>query len=222
MSAASGTAGHKGRNGRGDATTGDPVEAYTTRLAAALHGPAKDRARMVEEIHGGLVDATEAYVQAGTPPEEAPHRAVRDFGPVEKVARACQGELTLVQARHTARAAALTVPLLLACCYLTRSMDALAAFLVALAVISAVLAGTTLATTGVLARWMPVPRRLPTVVAWAGTGTSLAMALTTLAVTATAFLTAAWPLLLMTGALTATCHGILSATSRTCRRCTAA
>lgn len=115
---------------------------------------------------------------------------------MEKVARACQGELTLAQTRHTARAAALTVPLLLACWYLTRSVDALAAPLAALTVISAMLAGATLATTGLLARWMPVPRSLPTVVAWAGTGTSVALALTTLTLAVTVFLTAAWPLLL--------------------------
>lgn len=70
--AASGSAADPGQGGQGDTTGGDPVEAYTTRLAATLHGPAKDRARLVEEIHGGLMDATEAYVQAGTPPEEAP------------------------------------------------------------------------------------------------------------------------------------------------------
>lgn len=141
---------------------------------------------------------------------------------MEKVARACQGELTLAQTRHTARAAALTVPLLLACWYLTRSVDALAAPLAALTVISAMLAGATLATTGLLARWMPVPRSLPTVVAWAGTGTSVALALTTLTLAVTVFLTAAWPLLLPAVALTATCHGILGATSRTCRRCATA
>ncbi|WP_247746163.1 permease prefix domain 1-containing protein [Streptomyces oryzae] len=201
----------------------DPVVAYTAELRAALVGPARVKSRMVAEIHDGLLDATDAYVGEGVPRAEAARRAVRDFGTVAELVPECQRELTVAQTRHTARAAARCVPFLLVCWALTRTaVGPAAAPLALLAAVSTVLAAVTLAATGgALARRFPSPRALPRVVAWTGTGASLGMAVATLALACTAFLTAQWPLLVLAGALSAASHAVLSTSVRVCRRCPA-
>ncbi|WP_432106944.1 permease prefix domain 1-containing protein [Streptomyces sp. AA1529] len=201
----------------------DPLLVYTAQLCAALPGPARAVSRMVEEIHHGLLDATDAYVREGVPRTDAAHRAVRDFGPVAELAPECRRELALAQTRHTARAAALCAPLLLVCWALARTaLGAAAAPLAILAAVSALLAAAALtATGGPAARRFGVPEALPRLVAWTGTGASAGMAAATLVLSCTAAATAHWPLLLLAGALSAASHAVLGTSVRVCRRCLA-
>lgn len=143
----------------------------------------------------------------------------------------CQRELTIAQARHTARAVALTAPFLVACWYLARTTDhdqswqlprtaqLLAVHLAGVASVAALLAAATLATTGTLARRLPTPHRLPLAVAWTGTTASVAMAVATLALATASVLATNWPLLAFAGALAAASHAVVAASARACRQC---
>ncbi|QWF78815.1 hypothetical protein [Amycolatopsis sp. CA-230715] len=205
----------------------DPVDDYLAALAAAVHGPAKVKARMLEEIRGGLEDAVSA--QGGD--SHAAALALRDFGTVEEVASSCQTELTIAQTRHTSRALALTVPFLLACWYLIRTASPsgdgqvarvaqlVAAHLTGAATIAAVLAAAALAATGTLARWLPTPPKLPRVVAWTSTSTGAAMAVATVALLSASPASANWPLVVLAGLFTAASHAMVAGSARACREC---
>ncbi|MGA4849410.1 permease prefix domain 1-containing protein [Streptomyces sp. G5(2025)] len=207
------------------------VQEYAAGLTAALHGPAKAKSRLVEEVRDGLADTAAAYADAGLTEEDAARQAVREFGTVEELAPSCQRELTVAQARHTARAVTLTAPFLLACWYLARTAghapawqlpaaaQLLAVHLAFVATIAALLAAATLTATGSLARRLPTPERLPLLVAWAGTTASAAMAAATLALATAATLTTDWPLLAFAGALAAASHAAVAPSARACRRC---
>jgi hypothetical protein len=219
----------------------DPVEQHSAALAAALRGPVRAKARLVREMRDGLTDTVEAYARAGLPYQRAARRAVRDFGTPEELAPGCQRELTIAQARHTARALALTAPFLIVCWYLIWAADdgqewhlphaaqALAVALAGIAATAALLGAAALAATGAPARWLPTPppHRLPLAVAWTGTvaGVAMGLAALTLALTAlvTAFLTvplgASWPLVALAGALTAASHTMVAGSARACRQC---
>jgi hypothetical protein len=200
----------------------DPVEVYVTALAAALHGPRRVKARLVEEIRDGLTDAVAAHAGEGTPYPHAARAAVREFGTAQELVPSCQRELTLAQARHTARAVALTAPFLIGCWYLVadgRLPQPAAHLLAGVAAATALLAAATLATTGTLARWLPTPRRLPLAVAWTGTVASMALALATLTLAAASPPSAGWPLIVLAGALTAASHAVVASSARACRRC---
>ncbi|MDT0342688.1 permease prefix domain 1-containing protein [Streptomyces litchfieldiae] len=208
-----------------------PVEEHVAALSAALHGPARVKSRLVGEIRDGLGDAVAARVHAGEDPERAAREAVREFGTVGELVPSCQRELTIAQARHTARAIALTAPFLLACWYLIvtagpdpggqlpRVAQLLAAHLAAAAATAALLAAAALATTGTLGRRLPAPRRLPVTVAWTGTAASAAMAVATLTLATTSPLADNWPLIALAGSLTAASHGVVATSARACRRC---
>ncbi|WKX71863.1 permease prefix domain 1-containing protein [Streptomyces sp. XD-27] len=209
----------------------DPVDGYVADLTAALHGPARTKARMITEIRDGLADTVAAYADDGVPREQAAHLAVREFGTVEELVPSCQQELTIAQAQHTARAVALTVPFLIACWYpiwatgrggagqLAHGSDLLTAALVGVSAAAALLAVATLAATGALARRLPTPRRLPLAVAWTGTTASVAMALSALTLATASPLGTNWPLAVLAGVLTAASHGLVAASARACRRC---
>lgn len=210
----------------------DPVADYEAALTAVLHGPGGAKARMIEELRDGLADTAEAHVGAGMPYGQAALTAVREFGTVEEIAPACQRELTIAQARHTARVVTLTAPFLIACWYLARTSglqgatwqlprtaQSVAVCLAGAAIVAALLAAVALAATGVLARRLPVPHRLPSVIAWAGTTTSVAMAVATPALAVAAALTADWPLLALAGALSAASHAVVASSARASRRC---
>ncbi|HWU11675.1 MAG TPA: permease prefix domain 1-containing protein [Streptomyces sp.] len=210
----------------------DPVADYEAALRATLHGPREAKARMIEELREGLAETARAHAAEGVPYEQAARLAVRDFGTVEEVAPVCQRELTIAQARHTARTVTLTAPFLIACWFLARTpgpsgtawqlprtAQALAVHLAGIAIAAALLAAVTLAATGTLARRLPTPHRLPLVVAWAGTTTSVAMAVATLALALAAALTAHWPLLALAGVLSAASHAVVAASARATRRC---
>ncbi|MEU9294497.1 permease prefix domain 1-containing protein [Streptomyces sp. NPDC048266] len=209
----------------------DLVRAYADDLAAALHGPARAKARMVEEIRGGLLDTTDAHADRGLPRRHAFRAAVREFGTVDELVPGCQRELTLAQARHTARSVALTAPVLIACWSLagahdpapsgpvSRAAQLLAVNAAGVAIVATLLAAATLAVTGAFAGRLPTPRRLPLLVAWTGTTAGIAMAVTTLALATAAALAENRPLLACAGVLAAASHAAVAASARACRRC---
>ncbi|MGW1980194.1 permease prefix domain 1-containing protein [Streptomyces sp. NPDC001889] len=201
----------------------DPVERYVAELAAAVHGPARVKSRLIEEIREGLTDTVEAYARGGLSREEAARRAVREFGTPEELAPSWQRELTIAQARHTARAAGLTVPLLVVCLLLLRGAvddgwGVLGLHLAGVAVAAALLAAGALAATGSPGRRLRVPSRLPLVVAWSGTGAAMAMGVGALGFVVVAVLDRNWPLTALAGALAAASHALLASTARTCRQ----
>ncbi|MEE1798990.1 MULTISPECIES: permease prefix domain 1-containing protein [unclassified Streptomyces] len=209
----------------------DPVEDYVASLAAALHGPARAKDRMVAEVREGLTDAVSERTRAGLTYQRAADQAMREFGTTDELVVSWQRELTIAQARHTARAVALTIPFVIACWYLVRqagdeqtwqlprTAQLLAVHLAGVSAAAALLAAVTLAATGTLARWLPTPDRLPLTVAWAGTTASVSMAVATLALAIAAALGTNWLLLAFAGALAATSHGLIASSARSCRRC---
>ncbi|MQY04214.1 permease prefix domain 1-containing protein [Actinomadura macrotermitis] len=199
-----------------------PIEAHVAALEAVLRGPARAKARMLREARDGLADAAEALEGEGLPADQAARRAVGDFGPVDEVAPAFQQELTIVQARHTARVVVLVVPCLLACWRLAgegRALQVTAAHLGGVAAAAALLAAAALAATGVLARRLPTPRHLPIMVAWAGTAAGAALGAGALALVAASVLAADWPVTAALAALTLVFHTRVAASARACRRC---
>ncbi|RMI45668.1 permease prefix domain 1-containing protein [Streptomyces triticirhizae] len=219
------------RGGTGAGGADDAVLAYRARLADLLQGPPKARARLVEEIGDGFADTVAALRGAGWETADAVRRAEREFGTPEELAPGCQRELTIAQARHTARAVALTAPLLLACWYPLRNADPardgwlphlaqwLALGLAGVAAVAALGAVWALGSTGRVSRWLPVPRGLPGAVGWLGTTASGAMAGSALALTLVAALATHWPLVALAGLASAACHAWVASSARACRRC---
>ncbi|MEU2890610.1 permease prefix domain 1-containing protein [Streptomyces albidoflavus] len=212
-------------------TPDGPVERYSAELAAALRGPAGARERLVAEVRDGLAETVAAYEAAGALPERAVREAVAEFGSVAEVAASCQRELTVAQARRTARALALTGPFLVACWWLVRGTGGeqggvsgfahqVAVQLSSAAVVAVVLAALALGATGAWGRWLPVAaERLPGAVAWTGTAASVAMAVTTLTLATAAFLAEEGPLTVLAGALAAASHAVVAGPARVCREC---
>ncbi|MFE2290895.1 permease prefix domain 1-containing protein [Streptomyces sp. NPDC059452] len=215
----------------GSPAPGDLVEEYVTELDALLRGPARAKSRLVEEARDGLTETVAAYTRTGEPYERAVRRAVAEFGSARELAGSFQRELTIAQARHTARAVALSAPFLLACWLLVQStggpQDAalpraahlLATHLATVAGAAVLLAAATLAATGTLARWLPVPHRLPLTVAWTGTTASVSMAVATLALATASLLAKDWPLTAAACALAAASHAVIAGSARVCRQC---
>lgn len=79
----------------------NPIDAYVAGLGRALRGPRRLRRDLVAEARDGLVDAAEAYEEAGLARPEAERRAVADFGDVAEIAPGYQAELTVAQGRRT-------------------------------------------------------------------------------------------------------------------------
>ncbi|MER7787647.1 hypothetical protein [Streptomyces sp. NPDC097640] len=211
----------------------DPIDGHVAALAAALHGPARVKERMLTEARDALIDAAADIGDGGGPDgrgaERAARQAVDDFGSVEDVAPAFQRELTIAQARQTARVVALTVPFLIVCWYLTaivghgrqlpHSAQILAAHVGGVAAAAALLAGVSLAATGALARRLPTPPRLPLMVAWTGTTAGTALAVSALTLTTASVLAGNWPLSALMGAVTIASHIRVAASARACREC---
>ncbi|MEU2572086.1 permease prefix domain 1-containing protein [Streptomyces anulatus] len=213
------------------AGAGDLVEKHVAELDALLHGPSRAKSRLVEEARDGLTETVAAYEGEGEPYERAVHKAVAEFGSARELAASFQRELTIAQARHTARAIALSAPFLLACWSLVQSTGApqtsavpraaqlLATHLATVAGAAVLLAAAALAATGVLARRLPVPHRLPLTVAWTGTTASVSMAVATLALATASVLAENWPLTAAACALAAASHAVVAGSARACRRC---
>ncbi|MGP3939645.1 permease prefix domain 1-containing protein [Streptomyces sp. 6N106] len=209
----------------------DPVEEYIADLTALLHGPARAKERMIEEIRDGLTETVATHARGGSAPDRAADDAVREFGTPKELAPVCQRELTIAQARHTAWAVALTAPFLTACRYLTsstahgqdglvpRAAQLLATQLAAVVGAIALLAALALAVTGTLARRLPTPHRLPLAIAWVGTTAGVALGIATLTLAVASLLATDWPLLALAGAFAAVSHAVVAPSARACRRC---
>ncbi|MCX4970579.1 permease prefix domain 1-containing protein [Streptomyces sp. NBC_00654] len=211
--------------------TDDPIESHLADLTAALHGPAGAKGRMVAELREGLLDAARAMSAEPGSDRDAARRAVREFGTVAELAPSFQHELTMAQARRTARTVLLIVPGPVLCWYLVALSAGTAvhrlpgpvqlwiAHLGGTAALTALLAGVLLAATGSLARLLPTPQRLPLVVAWTGTTAAAALALSALTLTVASVLAANWPLSAAACVVTIALHTRLAASARACREC---
>nr|WP_277349612.1 permease prefix domain 1-containing protein [Planosporangium thailandense] len=73
-------------------------------------GPRRVKADLLGEARDGLVDAAEAYLDAGLPLSEAVARALADFGGHAQVAADYQAELAAAQGRRTAALVAIVMP----------------------------------------------------------------------------------------------------------------
>ncbi|MFC9793556.1 hypothetical protein ACFVJI_13025 [Streptomyces sp. NPDC127584] len=212
-----------------------PIEAHVAELAAALHGPARVKSRLLHEFREGLIDAARDLANDGPYGREAGERAareaVRDFGSVAELAPGFQYELTVAQARHTARTVLLVAPLLLVCWYLVGAwngssghqppgpVEVLVAHLSGVAATAALVGAAALLATGALARRLPTPDRLPLVVAWTGTATAAALAVSALTLAFASALAADWPLSVTAGAVVIALHARVAASARACRTC---
>ncbi|GGV10141.1 hypothetical protein GCM10010182_32460 [Actinomadura cremea] len=199
------------------------VDEHLAALDGALRGPARAKARMLTEVRDGLTDARDALADAGLPAGDAERRAVRDFGTVAEVAPSFQHELTIVQARRTALAAALSAPVLLLCWWTAGSDTGVLAYAARLvggvAAVAALLCAGCLAATGAWARRLPVPRGLPVTVAWAGTTAGAALGVSAVALTVASAPTANPPLALLIAVLTLAFHAKVASSARACRHC---
>ncbi|MEV4518416.1 permease prefix domain 1-containing protein [Dactylosporangium sp. NPDC049525] len=89
-----------------------PIDVYVDGLAAALRGPRRHCQEMVTEARDSLLDAAEAYADAGHDPLDAQRRAVADFGTHRQVVPGYQAELATLQGRRTATWIALVLPVM--------------------------------------------------------------------------------------------------------------
>ncbi|MEE1790351.1 hypothetical protein PUR28_06110 [Streptomyces sp. BE308] len=212
-----------------EALADDPIESYIADLTAVLHGPARIKDRMVDELRDGLLDAAQGL--SAEPGRDAARQAVRQFGTVAELAPGFQHELTIAQARHTARTVMLIVPFPILCWYLVElsarmaghrlpdPVRAVVAPLGGTAVLTALLAAVLLGVTGSLARRLPTPRRLPLLVAWTGTAAAVALALSALTLTVASVAAVNWPLSVAVCVATLAFHARVAASARACRQC---
>jgi len=137
------------------------VGAFLGGLSSRLVGPGRAKRSLLAEARDGLVDATEAYVAAGLPADEAARRAVADFGGYRQVVPSYQVELAASQGRRTALLVAVTMPAVLVASRLmwTGARDVLMAHAFGvLQVTAAIMAVLTLVGYGWGSRYLPVDR----------------------------------------------------------------
>jgi hypothetical protein len=84
---------------------------YVQSLSSRLSGPARARARILDEIRGELDDATQANLARHLPVDAAVRAAVDDLGSPATVAAAFAGELGILRARRVLWTLLLTGPL---------------------------------------------------------------------------------------------------------------
>ncbi|MEV6956277.1 hypothetical protein [Streptomyces sp. NPDC051183] len=209
----------------------DTIEVHLAELTATLHGPARLKTQMVDELREGLLDTARELSPDTEPGRDAARQAIRQFGTVAEIAPSFQHELTITQARHTARTVMMIVPCVLVCWYLVelatraaghRLLDLLqvtVAHLGVLAALTALLAAVCLSITGTLARRLPLPQRLPLVVAWTGTTAAVALGLSALTLITAAVLATNWPLIAAACLITIAFHTRIAASARACRHC---
>jgi len=82
----------------------DPIETYLADLGSRLRGPRRVKADLIAEAHDGLLDAADAYTDAGHTPSRAARSAVTDFGTVDRIAPHYQRELAFAQGRRAVSA----------------------------------------------------------------------------------------------------------------------
>jgi hypothetical protein len=146
------------------------LDRYIESLRRRLTGPARARARILEEIRGELDEVTRANLARHLPAEAAAQAAVDDLGPADVVAAAFAGELGVLRARRVLWALLITGPLvgiwwflLLAPSPWTPRLGMVLAAIPVLPLIAAAvgIGIVVIATTGSLIRWLPeaAPRR---------------------------------------------------------------
>jgi hypothetical protein len=146
------------------------LDRYIESLRRRLTGPARARARILEEIRGELDESTEANLARHLPPETAAQAAVDDLGTADNVAAGFAGELGILRARRVLWALLLTGPLvgiwwflLLTPSPLTPRLGMVLAAIPVLPLIAAAvgIGIVVIATTGSLIRWLPeaAPKR---------------------------------------------------------------
>ncbi|MGC7098967.1 permease prefix domain 1-containing protein [Amycolatopsis lurida] len=96
------------------------IDRYLEDLAGSLYGSPARKSDLLAEARDSLDDATERYLSAGLPEEEAQRRAVTDFGAVEEVREDYQSELGLATGVQALRSLALALPLMHVLWELTR------------------------------------------------------------------------------------------------------
>lgn len=141
-----------------------PIRAYLDKVAAALHGPRRQRTRILTELHDGLEQAITDRTTRGQPAERATATVIAEFGTPDAVAAAFAGELATGFARRTLSTYIATGPLVGIWWLLLLRPDpwraGLVALLTAIPVVPLIAVGLataagTLATTGRLMRWLP-------------------------------------------------------------------
>jgi hypothetical protein len=154
------------------AATGESqgVERYLTAIGEQLHGPARARAAVTDELRAGLTDAIAAGRSQGMSAAEASNKAITQLGTPRIIAAAFAGELALRQIRKLLWLLLLTGPLVGIWWFLlfaapSRNIQP-ATVVTAIPALPIVAAGAVtaigvLATTGSLIRWLPEssPRR---------------------------------------------------------------
>jgi hypothetical protein len=95
------------------APAGQRIDEYLAGLSRRLAGPRRVKADLLAEARDGLVDAAEAYADAGRPPSEAVARALADFGEHRQVLADYQAELAAAQGRRTALLVTIVMPSLM-------------------------------------------------------------------------------------------------------------
>ena len=83
-----------------DPAVTDLLDDWLDQFVAALLAPGRLRDRIVEELHDGLLSATERHLADGVDPVGAARAAVREFGDARVIAVAYSGELTAHRARR--------------------------------------------------------------------------------------------------------------------------
>ena len=89
----------------------DPVADYLTTVSDQLPGPVAARARIIDELRDGLMEALEVHQARGCSPQEAAVAAIAEFGDPRMVAAGFGPELAAVQARRVALGLLATGPL---------------------------------------------------------------------------------------------------------------
>ena len=140
------------------------VNRYLAELHGLLHGPARARRAVVEEIRSGISDSAEAFAAKGLSPQSALEAAVADVGAPAVVASAFAGELAIAQARKIIWSLLITGPIVGIWWLLLLSPPSGGflppAMILAVPVLpfiaAAVIVGVlVLATSGSLIRWLP-------------------------------------------------------------------
>lgn len=208
-----------------DHTSMMTVDRYLSALESGLRGHGRDKSRLLLELRDGLEDAAAAHVAHGLSPQQAREQALDGFGSVEELVQSCQPELVVRQMRRTARAVATTVPALIAfwrllfgarADQLPRGAVLLGEHLAGLGAATAVLAVVTLLLTGPLSQWLPMPRRLPRLVAVAGVVSAVSMAVAPIGMAA-----ASWPLVIVAGGAAAALLRTVARSAWLCHSCAA-
>jgi hypothetical protein len=89
---------------------GHRIDEYLAGLSRRLTGPRRVKADLLAEARDGLVDAAEAYADAGLPPQAATSQALADFGGYHQLVADYQAELAAAQGRRTALLVTVVMP----------------------------------------------------------------------------------------------------------------